>query len=102
LSLTLTGHKIDKIEMIVLGWTWDVYPDDYKEEFIKWLYDACNTFGEFHEKVSFDDTKLLENFKTILEAVQKAKPSKAKGQYFKNIVLCSSMGPGVKVNISSE
>lgn len=35
LSLTLTGHKTDKIEMIVLGGTWDVYPDDYKETFIK-------------------------------------------------------------------
>jgi large subunit ribosomal protein L1 len=64
--------------------------------------DATSNIHTVIGKVSFDDTKLLENFKTILEAVQKAKPSKAKGQYFKNIVLCSSMGPGVKVNISSE
>jgi elongator complex protein 3 len=35
LSLTLTGHPIDKIEMIVLGGTWDVYPDEYKERFLK-------------------------------------------------------------------
>lgn len=47
LSLTMTWHPIDKIEMIVLGGTWDVYPQDYKERFLKWLYDACNTFGEF-------------------------------------------------------
>lgn len=67
LSLTLTGHKVDKIEMIVLWWTWDVYPDDYKEEFIKWLYDACNTFGEFHEKVSFDDTTWSKYSYTIDE-----------------------------------
>lgn len=57
LSLKLTGHKTDKIEMIVLGGTWDVYPDDYKEEFIKWLYDACNTFPEFYAKVQFDADK---------------------------------------------
>ncbi len=57
LSLKLTGHAVDKIEMIVLGGTWDVYPDDYKEEFIKWLYDACNTFHEFYEKVQFDPDK---------------------------------------------
>ena len=57
LSLTLTGHKTDKIEMIVLGWTWDVYPDDYKEQFIKWLYDACNTFPQFYAKVQFDANK---------------------------------------------
>jgi len=35
LSLSLTGHDTDKIEMIVLGGTWDVYPKEYKEWFIK-------------------------------------------------------------------
>ncbi|MFP4515071.1 MAG: 50S ribosomal protein L1 [Parcubacteria group bacterium] len=64
--------------------------------------DATSNVHTVIGKVSFDNDKLLENFKTILDAVQKAKPAKAKGQYFKNIVLCSSMGPGVKVNISSE
>lgn len=43
-SLKQTGHKTDKIEMIVLGGTWDFYPRDYKLDFIKQLYDACNTF----------------------------------------------------------
>lgn len=43
-SLQQTGHKTDKIEMIVLGGTWDFYPRDYKVDFIKQLYDACNTF----------------------------------------------------------
>lgn len=52
LSLTLTGHDTDKIEMIVLGGTWDVYPQDYKTDFIKKLYDACNSFPEFFESVS--------------------------------------------------
>jgi len=45
-SLGLSGHDTDKIEMIVLGGTRDVYPDDYKIEFIKGLYDACNTFDK--------------------------------------------------------
>lgn len=45
-SLDLSGHDTDKIEMIVLGGTWDVYPEDYKIEFIKGLYDACNTFDD--------------------------------------------------------
>lgn len=52
LSLHLTGHDTDKIEMIVLGGTRDVYPTDYKKEFIKWLYDACNTFPEFLKTVT--------------------------------------------------
>ena len=43
-SLQQTGHRTDKIEMIVLGGTWDFYPRDYKIDFIKQLYDACNTF----------------------------------------------------------
>ncbi len=64
--------------------------------------DATSNIHTVIGKVSFDDNKLLENFKTIFDAVQKAKPAKAKGQYFKNIVVCSSMGPGVKVNISAE
>jgi len=55
LSLTLAWHATDKIEMIVLGGTWDVYPEDYKIEFVKSLYDACNTFPEFFEKVTLAD-----------------------------------------------
>lgn len=50
LSLTLTGHEVDKVEMIVLWGTRDVYPRDYKIDFIKWLYDACNAFNQFFEQ----------------------------------------------------
>lgn len=50
LSLTMTGHQTDKIEMIVLGWTRDFYPNDYKIDFIKNLYDACNTFSQLDIK----------------------------------------------------
>jgi large subunit ribosomal protein L1 len=64
--------------------------------------DASSNIHAVIGKISFDDNKLLENFKTILNAVQKAKPAKVKGQYMKNIVLSSSMGPGVKLNISAE
>jgi elongator complex protein 3 len=44
-SLTLTGHTPEKIEMIVLGGSRDAYTPEYKTEFIKSLYDACNTFS---------------------------------------------------------
>jgi elongator complex protein 3 len=54
LSLMLTGHSTDKIEMIVLWGTRDVYPKSYKIEFIKWLYDACNHFDEFLEQIEID------------------------------------------------
>lgn len=49
-SLTSTGHQTDKIEMIVLWWSWDAYPRDYKIDFVKQLYDACNTFSELKIK----------------------------------------------------
>lgn len=54
-SLTSTGHQTDKIEMIILGWSWDAYPRDYKIDFVKQLYDACNTFSDLKIK-SFQTT----------------------------------------------
>ena len=49
-------------------------------------------------KVSFETEKLVENFKTLMEAVVKAKPSAAKGTYLKSVVVTSTMGPAIKVN----
>ena len=46
-------------------------------------------------KVSFDDAKLLENTRTLVDAVMKAKPSTAKGRYVKKINLAATMSPGV-------
>jgi large subunit ribosomal protein L1 len=51
-------------------------------------------------KLSFDDKKLAENFQTLMETIRKAKPATAKGSYIKNIAICSSMSPSVKVVIS--
>ena len=51
-SLTLTGHQPKKIEMIVLGGSRDAYPQEYKENFIKELYDACNTFSQLKIKMN--------------------------------------------------
>ena len=49
-------------------------------------------------KVSFGTEKLAENFNTLLEAVAKANPAAAKGQYFRSCSVASTMGPGIKVN----
>jgi len=48
-------------------------------------------------KVSFGTEKLLENFNTLLDAIIRAKPPAAKGQYLKSVVITSTMGPGIKV-----
>ena len=51
-------------------------------------------------KASFGVEKLSDNFNTLLNAVIKAKPAAAKGQYLKSVVVTSTMGPGIKVNAS--
>ena len=57
LSLQNTGHNTDKIEMIVLWWTFDAYPYDYKVDFIKKLYDACNIFEDIKHKFQTSSSK---------------------------------------------
>ena len=49
-------------------------------------------------KASFGPEKLKENYMALLEAVVKAKPAAAKGQYMRSVVVASTMGPGVKIN----
>ena len=52
-------------------------------------------------KASFDDAKLAENIRALVDAVQKAKPTGAKGTYLKTASLSSTMGPGVALDVSS-
>jgi len=52
-------------------------------------------------KASFDDQKLIENVRAFVDAINKAKPSGAKGTYIKRVSLSSTMGPGVKVEVGS-
>ncbi len=52
-------------------------------------------------KVSFEADKLYDNARAVLDSIQRAKPASAKGTYFKNITLSPTMGPGVKVDVSS-
>lgn len=50
-------------------------------------------------KASFDDEKLLDNYRTIVETILKAKPAATKGQYIKTATLSSTMGPGIPLNV---
>ena len=52
-------------------------------------------------RVSFSTEKLAENFKALKDAIMKAKPATIKGAYIKNVVVSSSMGPGVKVDYTN-
>src|SRR5277367_5355386 len=51
-------------------------------------------------KVSFSSDKLLENANTLLQAVVKAKPAAAKGKYVRSVTICSTMGPGVALDVT--
>ena len=52
-------------------------------------------------KLSFDQQKLVENAMTVITAVVKAKPSAAKGKYIKSATVCSTMGPGVPLDVAA-
>jgi large subunit ribosomal protein L1 len=52
-------------------------------------------------KASFSEAQILENVRTLIDAVVKAKPQGAKGQFLQRVALSSTMGPGVRVNLES-
>lgn len=71
---------------------------DIKAGKIEYRLDKTNIIHCPIGKVSFDAPKLKDNFKTLLEAIIKAKPAAAKGQYLRSVTVASTMGPGVKIN----
>ena len=72
--------------------------NDVKAGKIEYRLDKSNIIHCPIGKVSFGQEKLEENLKVIMEAIIKAKPSAAKGQYIKSCSIASTMGPGIKVN----
>jgi large subunit ribosomal protein L1 len=71
---------------------------DIKAGKVEYRLDKANIIHTSIGKVSFGPEKLQENFNALLDAIVKAKPAAAKGQYLKSVTVASSMGPGVKVN----
>ena len=73
---------------------------DIKAGKIEYRLDKTNIVHVPLGKASFSEEALAENFKALMDAIMKAKPSAVKGAYLKSITLTSTMGPGVKVNTS--
>lgn len=65
---------------------------------VEFRLDKTNIVHVAIGKMSFDDVKLVENFRALLDAVIKAKPSAAKGTYLRSVILTSTMGPGIRMN----
>ena len=75
--------------------------EDVKKGRVEYRTDS---FGNVHSiigKVSFDKEKLLENLVAFVDIIVKSKPAAAKGQYLKNIVIAPTMGPAIKIDLSS-
>jgi len=63
-----------------------------------------DTFGNIHSilgKVSFEESKLVENLDFFVNTIKKARPSTVKGSFIKNISVTSTMGPGIKIDLNS-
>lgn len=72
--------------------------NDIKAGKIEYRLDKTNIIHVPLGKASFTEEMLNDNFTTLIGAINKAKPSAAKGQYLRSVTLASTMGPGVKLN----
>ena len=71
---------------------------DAKAGKIEYRLDKANIIHVPVGKASFGTEKLVENINTVMDAVVKAKPAAAKGQYIRSVSIATTMGPGVKLN----
>lgn len=65
---------------------------------IEYRLDKTNIIHVPIGKASFTEEQLADNFQTLIDAINKAKPAAVKGQYLRSVTLTSTMGPGVKLN----
>ena len=71
---------------------------DIKAGKIEYRLDKANIIHVPVGKASFSEEQLSENFATLMDAINKAKPASCKGTYLRSVTLASTMGPGVKLN----
>ena len=72
--------------------------NDIKAGKIEYRLDKTNIVHVPIGKASFSEEQLADNFQTLIDALNKARPAAVKGQYLKSVTLTSTMGPGVKMN----
>jgi large subunit ribosomal protein L1 len=74
---------------------------DLKKGKVEFRTDKAGNLHVSVGKKSFDDQKLFDNILALIDTVNRLKPATSKGHYLKNIVLTSTMGPGIKVDVGS-
>lgn len=74
---------------------------DIKKGKVEYRTDKEGNVGVMVGKMSFTDSQLQENIETIIELIKKARPAAVKGSYFKNVVVSTTMGPGIKIDMAS-
>ena len=74
--------------------------NDIKAGKIEYRLDKANIVHVVLGKASFTEEQLLGNYNAVMEAIIKAKPAALKGQYIKSATLATTMGPGVRLNVS--
>ncbi len=72
--------------------------EDIKAGKIEYRLDKTNIIHVPVGKASFTEEQLADNFQTLMDAINKAKPAAVKGQFLKSVTLTSTMGPGIKIN----
>ncbi len=75
--------------------------DEIKKGKVQYRVDKEGNINCIIGKVSFDNEKLVENFKALYDVLLRARPAAVKGAYMKNVVLSTTMSPGVKVDTAS-
>lgn len=74
--------------------------NDIKAGKIEYRLDKTNIVHVPIGKASFSEQQLKENFSALMDAINKARPSALKGQYLRSVTLTSTMGPGIKLNVT--
>ena len=75
--------------------------EDIKAGKVEYRLDKANIIHVIVGKSSFDEDELADNVNALIQAVAKAKPAAAKGQYFRSVTLTSTMSPGIKIGTST-
>ncbi len=74
--------------------------NDIKAGKIEYRLDKTNIVHVPLGKASFTEEQIADNFQTLIDAINKAKPAAVKGAYLKSVILTSTMGPGVRLNVA--